>query len=38
MSFLDKFIGKYSRDLGIDLGTANTVVFARGEGIVLREP
>ncbi|GBR73887.1 rod shape-determining protein MreB [Candidatus Termititenax aidoneus] len=38
MSFLDKFFGKYSRDLGIDLGTANTVVFARGEGIVLREP
>ncbi|MDR1452754.1 MAG: rod shape-determining protein [Candidatus Margulisbacteria bacterium] len=38
MSFLDKFLGKYSRDLGIDLGTANTVVFARGEGIVLREP
>ena len=38
MSFLDRFLGKYSRDLGIDLGTANTVVFARGEGIVLREP
>ena len=38
MSILDRFFGKYSRDLGIDLGTANTVVFARGEGIVLREP
>ncbi|GBR76474.1 rod shape-determining protein MreB [Candidatus Termititenax persephonae] len=38
MSFLGRFLGKYSRDLGIDLGTANTVVFARGEGIVLREP
>jgi rod shape-determining protein MreB len=38
MNFFDKVIGKYSRDLGIDLGTANTVVFARGEGIVLREP
>jgi rod shape-determining protein MreB and related proteins len=38
MDFFDKIFGKYSRDLGIDLGTANTVVFARGEGIVLREP
>ncbi|GBR77436.1 rod shape-determining protein MreB [Candidatus Termititenax dinenymphae] len=38
MSLFDKIFGKYSRDLGIDLGTANTVVFARGEGIVLREP
>ncbi len=26
------------RDLGIDLGTANTVVYVRGEGIVLNEP
>ena len=27
-----------SRDLGIDLGTANTLVFVKGKGIVLREP
>ena len=27
-----------ARDLAIDLGTANTLVYARGEGIVLREP
>lgn len=27
-----------SRDLGIDLGTANTLVFIKGKGIVLREP
>ena len=27
-----------SRDLAIDLGTANTLVYARGEGIVLNEP
>ena len=26
------------RDLAIDLGTANTLVYARGEGIVLNEP
>ena len=27
-----------SRDLGIDLGTANTLVYMRGKGIVIREP
>ena len=29
---------KFSRDLGIDLGTANVLVYAEGQGIVLREP
>jgi len=38
MGLFDMFFGKYSRDLGIDLGTANTLVFVKGEGIVLREP
>jgi rod shape-determining protein MreB len=34
-----KFITRYfSRDMGIDLGTANTLVYLRGKGIVLREP
>ncbi|PKM83781.1 MAG: rod shape-determining protein [Firmicutes bacterium HGW-Firmicutes-13] len=34
-----KFLLRYfSRDIGIDLGTANTLVFVRGRGIVLREP
>jgi rod shape-determining protein MreB and related proteins len=28
----------FSQDLGIDLGTANTLVFLKGKGIVLREP
>jgi len=28
----------FSRDLGIDLGTANTLVFVRGKGVVLNEP
>ena len=27
-----------SRDLAIDLGTANTLVYARGQGIILNEP
>ncbi|GIN55926.1 rod shape-determining protein [Lederbergia ruris] len=30
--------GLGTKDLGIDLGTANTLVFAKGKGIVLREP
>ena len=29
---------KLTRDLGIDLGTSNVVIFAEGKGIVLREP
>ena len=28
----------FSRDIGIDLGTANTLIYVRGRGIVLREP
>ncbi len=34
----DKFLGVFSSDLAIDLGTANTVVYVRGKGIVLNEP
>ncbi|MEW6015417.1 MAG: rod shape-determining protein [Candidatus Zixiibacteriota bacterium] len=34
MGFFDLF----SNDIGIDLGTANTLVFVRGQGIVLNEP
>jgi len=30
--------GLFSKDLAVDLGTANTVVFVKGKGIVLREP
>ncbi len=32
------FLSRFSRDMGIDLGTANTLVYVRHEGIVLREP
>ncbi len=32
------FFGVFSRDLGIDLGTANTMVYVRGKGIVISEP
>jgi rod shape-determining protein MreB len=30
--------GLFSNDIGIDLGTANTLVFVKDHGIVLREP
>ncbi len=33
-----KFFDSFSKDMGIDLGTANTLVSMRGRGIVLREP
>ena len=35
---MDMFFGSYAGDLAIDLGTANTLVSVRGEGIVIREP
>lgn len=38
MGVYDYVFGHFSRDLGIDLGTATTLVFARGEGIILCEP
>jgi len=28
----------FTHDIGIDLGTANTLVYVRGKGIVIREP
>ena len=28
----------FSKDIGIDLGTANTLIYVKGKGIVLREP
>jgi rod shape-determining protein MreB len=34
----EKFLGIFSSDIGIDLGTANTLVYVRDRGIVLREP
>lgn len=34
----DRFFKKFSHDLGIDLGTANTLVHVQGKGIAIREP
>ena len=35
---LDPLLGLFSNDLAIDLGTANTLVYMKGKGIVLHEP
>jgi rod shape-determining protein MreB len=36
--FFNKFAGTFSNDLAIDLGTANTLVYAKGRGIICDEP
>ena len=35
---LNYFFGKFSKDMGIDLGTANTLVYVKNKGIVINEP
>ena len=35
---LNSLLGMFSQDMGIDLGTANTLVFVKGKGILIREP
>lgn len=34
----NKFLGKFSKDLGIDLGTKNTLVYTSEKGIIINEP
>src|SRR5277367_4925640 len=38
MGIFEKFSEYFSNDIAIDLGTANTLVYARGRGIILNEP
>lgn len=38
MGIISSIIGRFSDDLAIDLGTANTLVYVKGKGIVLDEP
>jgi len=38
MGIIKNFMDLFSNDIGIDLGTASTLVYVKGEGIVLREP
>ena len=35
---LNRIFGIFSKDIGIDLGTANTLVYVRGKGIIINEP
>lgn len=37
-SYYKNLVNKFSNDIGIDLGTANTLVYLRGRGIVINEP
>jgi rod shape-determining protein MreB len=36
--FIDRFLGLFSNDLAIDLGTATTLVYVKGKGVVSNEP
>ncbi len=38
MNIMNKIYDVFSRDMAIDLGTANTLVYVKGEGVVLNEP
>ena len=38
MGFMSDMFGWFSNDLAIDLGTATTLVYVQGKGIVLNEP
>lgn len=35
---LDRVIGLFSHDISIDLGTANTIVLVKGQGVIINEP
>ncbi len=37
-SFLDNFFSLFASDIAIDLGTANTLIYVKGEGIIANEP
>jgi len=38
MSMSDRFLSLFSKDLAMDLGTANTLIYVKKEGVVLDEP
>jgi len=38
LRFFNRLFGMFSNDMGLDLGTANTLVYVKGQGIVLCEP
>ena len=38
MLLVDQLFGVFTNDIGIDLGTATTLVYVKGQGVVLCEP
>lgn len=38
ISFIETFFGRFAHDLGVDLGTANTLIYTKDKGIVINEP
>jgi len=38
MNFLSRLLSKIIKDIGIDLGTANTIIFAQNRGYIINEP
>jgi rod shape-determining protein MreB and related proteins len=38
MSVFTQFLKPFSNDIGIDLGTTNSLVYLRGKGVIINEP
>ncbi len=38
MYFLNRLFGHFAKDIGVDLGTVNTLIYVKGRGIVINEP
>jgi rod shape-determining protein MreB len=38
MNILNRFFGHFAKDIGVDLGTVNTLIYVKGRGIVINEP
>ncbi|MEK7077475.1 MAG: rod shape-determining protein [Patescibacteria group bacterium] len=38
MRLLNNFFGHFAKDIGVDLGTVNTLIYVKGRGIVINEP
>ena len=38
MNVINRFFGHFAKDIGVDLGTVNTLIYVKGRGIVINEP
>ncbi|MDD5567558.1 MAG: rod shape-determining protein, partial [Patescibacteria group bacterium] len=38
INIFNRFFGRFSKDMGIDLGTSNTLVYVKDKGIIINEP